>query len=100
MVCPGVSRNFKLTFAESEFVAVVNRHMRERRAGLRAQINFRAGARGELLVPRNKISVQVGLDDILDRESVLGGLFEIYPDVALRIDHGRDPFRAQHVGGV
>src|SRR5882672_4472360 len=45
----------------------------------------------------NKIGMQMGLDDVLNAQAVLGGFLQIEVDVALRIDHGPHAVRANHV---
>ncbi len=86
--------------AEAQFVAIVHRDMRERGAGLGAQINVRAGERCQLLVAGNEIGVQVSFNHVGDAEAVFDGVFDVDADVALRIHHGGDAVRTDHVGSM
>ena len=65
---------------------------RERILGLggRAQIDRRAGTIAQLEMPRDEVGVQVGQQDVFDREAVLRRKGEVLVDIALRIDDGRD----------
>ena len=55
-------------------------------AGLRAQVDRRAGAIAQLEVPGQKVGVQVGENDVADRQPVLLRERQVLLDVALRID--------------
>src|ERR1700690_2167071 len=53
-----VARSFEKldpSFAETQFEAVVNRHVRKSCSGLRAEINIGSSARGKFLVSGDKI---------------------------------------------
>ena len=74
--------------------------MRESRAGLCADIDARAGSRGELSVSGNEIGVQVSFKDVADGELIRLGSCQVNLHVALRVDHNGLAFGRQHVRSV
>src|SRR5262245_50154395 len=81
-------------------VAFVHRNEVKLSAGTRTEVNLRAGAGGEFMMPGNKIGVAMCLDDVLDLESESSGLVEVDVDVALRIDHSGFRPRPNEIGSV
>src|SRR6185369_6129468 len=61
--------------------------MLKRNARLLAKDDLRARARRDLLMPADKVRVQVSLDYVFDREPIRRCFFEILIDITLRIDH-------------
>ena len=78
--------------AESDLVALADRHVGELRAGPRAQIYFGSGAGGQFAVAGNEIRMQVALDYVRDAEVVLARGFQVDFHVTLRVDHRGDTF--------
>ena len=76
--------------AEADLIAFARGNVGEFGAGALAQMDLRAGARGQLAMAADEIGVQVGLNDVLDLQAVLAGFIEIELDVALGIDHAGD----------
>ena len=58
------------------------------RRRLRAEVDPRAGARGELVMTGDEIGVTMCFDHMFDRETVSARIFEVDIDVPLRIDNG------------
>ena len=55
-----------------------------------ADIDPCSGTLGKLTMAGNEISVQMGLDDVIDLEVVLGCGLDVDIDIALGIDYGGD----------
>src|SRR5262249_45983360 len=72
--------------AELYGIAILHSRVRESSAGAVAQVDARAGALGKLVVARNEVGVQVGLNDVLDLQISFPSGIKINVDVALRID--------------
>ena len=107
-VWPGVSRISNVTpcssAPSSDPVAVGERDDRELGPARRGTpvADGRPGPLGELEVPGQEVGMEVGLQDLHDRETVLGGVGEVRVDVALRV-HDHRPSRAgvtDQVAGV
>ena len=47
-----------------------------------------------------EVGVQMRLYDVRDLEALLRGRFEVDVDIALRVDHGSDPCRADQIRSV
>ncbi len=98
-----VARRFqeaKYALPEPYFVAVADRDVRKPGSRLRPEINGGAGEGREFRVAGYEIRVQVGLDHVLDAQSVFHRVFDVDAHVALRVDHGGDAFRTNYVGGM
>ncbi len=96
----GGPHEIETALAELNGVAVFDRRVRERRAGALSQIDARSGAPRKLMMAGDEVGVQVRFDNVLDLQAFLPGGVYVDVNVALRIDHGRDPFRGDQVGGV
>ena len=55
-----------------------------------AEVDPRAGPIAELEMAGDEVRVEVGEEDVLDPDAVPLRGVEVHPDVALRVDHGRD----------
>ena len=86
--------------AHADLVALPDRDVVEFRVRLRAEVDLRAGACGELLVAGHEVGVEVRLDDVPDLEALRAGLLDVAVDVAPRVDDRRLALRPDHVGGV
>ena len=86
--------------AELEGVAVMEGDVGEGGVGIFAEIDAGSGALGELVVAGDEVSVEMGLDDVLDAEIFLAGEVEVEVDVSLWVDDGGDAFAGDDVGGV
>ena len=96
----GSLHEIKPAFAELQRIAILDGRVRECRAGVRAQINSRAGAFCKLTMTRYEIGVQMGFDNMLDFQALLRGGFDVNVNVALRVDHGGNSFRTDQIRGV
>src|SRR6185295_2101284 len=92
--------NAQLYLANCQFVAIRDGPMWKAGAGLLAKNDLCAGARRELAMTADKISVQMSFDDVLDLQAPDFSLFKILLDIALRIDHGGLTLRSDQVRGV
>ena len=63
-------------------------------------VDARSSAPGKLMMAGDEVGVQMRFDNVLDLQAPLPGGVYVNVDVALRVDHGRDPFRGDQVGGV
>src|SRR5262247_614529 len=64
----------------------MHRHKRELRLGSRAEIDFRPGMRGKLMVAGYEVGMAVRLNNVFDGEAVRLGFFKVDIDIPLRID--------------
>src|SRR6185369_1130326 len=92
--------NLDASPAEGQLEAILNGDVRKCDPGLRPEINPGSSARGEFLVPGDKIGMQVGLKNVADDKPVFFGGLEIKIHVALRINHDRFTLRPEHVRSV
>ena len=76
--------------SELDAVAVVQGRERILGLGGRAQVDRRAGTIAQLEMTRDEVGVQVGQQDVFDREAVLRRKGEVLVDIPLGIDDGRD----------
>ena len=97
---PGSLENAQPHFADVDLVAVSYGPMRKSRACLFPENDFSPGARGQLPMAADKISVQVSLDHILDPQPSRLGFLDVLIDVALRIDNSSVAFRADQIRSV
>ena len=67
--------NLDSALPKRKFEAVVNGHVRERCAGLSAEINFGPGAGGEFLVSGDKIGMQVSFKNMADDQPFSSAAF-------------------------
>ena len=78
---------------ELDLVSVLDRDVREQRAGPGAEIDARSGATGKFAMPRDEVGMQVGLDDVFDLPSIAGCGIEIDIHITLGIDNCGNPLR-------
>jgi alkyl hydroperoxide reductase subunit AhpC len=81
-------------------VAVFHRRVRKRRARGLSEVDARPGALRKLVMTRDEVGVQVRFDNVLDLQALLLGGVYVDIDVALRVNHGRNPFRTDEVGSM
>ena len=93
-------QHFEIQFANAQLVSVVNVNVWESRPCGARKIDVGAGALGQFPVTRDEVSMQVGLEDVSNREPLLLRGFQIDFDIALGIDDDRFALRSQHVRGV
>ncbi len=72
--------------AEADIVTIVHVDVRERGAGSCPQVDFRAGAIGQLAMPADEVGVEMRFNDVLDGQTLLAGFVDVQGNVALRID--------------
>ncbi len=87
--CPNLDDHL----AEVDALAVDQLPNREIGLRTRPVRNGGAGGLGQLEVPGQEICMDVGLDDLLDGQSMVTGVGEITRDVTLRVDHNGPPGR-------
>src|SRR5262249_46977425 len=63
-----------------------------------AEVNPRAGAGRELAVTGNEVGMQVGLDDMADRQALRRRFLQVLIDVAPRVHDRRLALRPDDVG--
>ena len=100
-VWPGVCRISSCDVAEADALAVGELAEVRTRRGDRREADLGAGGVRELEVAGQEVGVEVGLEDELDGETVgLGGVVDVFVDVAAGIDHHGSPGRlvADQVG--
>ena len=85
---------------DAQLVAVTHCAVWETCAGVRADDDLGAGARGQFPVAADEVRVQVRLDDVLDLQSTGGGLRDVLLNVALRVYDRGLALRTDEVGGV
>ena len=86
--------------AHTEFVAVADRTMRDRRSRLRAEHHRGPGALGQLTVAAHEVGVEVRLDDVADAQALRLGLGQVLLHVAARIHDRGLALGADQVGRV
>ena len=86
--------------AELEGIAFFDRGMGEGGVGVLAEIDAGVGALGEFVVAGDEVGVEMGLDDVLDAETLLAGEVEVEVYIALWVDDGGYAFGGHDVGGV
>src|SRR5690349_9934105 len=74
--------------SQMNFLAVVDRHKRKLRGGTMAKVDLCTGPRGQFTMSGNEVRVKMRFDDVLDRETLSLGLFQIQFHIALWI-HNR-----------
>jgi hypothetical protein len=91
----------KAALPEPNLISVPNGYVRKFSAGPGAergpQIDVGARALGQFTMARDKVGVQMGLNNVIDLPSVGGRCFEIDVYVALGIDNGCNTFRRNHI---
>src|SRR5208337_5607990 len=87
-------------FAYPQSEAVIHRNVRKCGPGGTREIDTRAGPRGQLAVSGNEVRVQMGLEDVANRQPLFLRCFKIDFHVALRIDNDALTLRSQQIRGM
>jgi hypothetical protein len=82
---------------ELNFVPILDRDVRKLGSRPGAEIDACSGAFGKFVMARDKIGVQVSLDNMLDIPPVAGCRLKVYINIPLRIDDGGNALRAHRV---